>query len=77
MTKRTRVVVGPAKGGGWDVNGPRGVQHFGTKAPAIDHGRDLAKGVDGNSQLVIKGGDGKIQTEHTYPRSSDPRKYPG
>jgi hypothetical protein len=75
---RTKVTVGPAKGkDGWDVSTPTGVQHHATKQPAVDQGRQIAKAVPGNSQLIIKGENGKIQTEHTYPRSSDPRKTPG
>lgn len=50
------------------------------KQEAIDKGRELAilsaeRG--SKSQLVIKGLDGKIQKEYTYPRSSDPRRHKG
>ena len=38
-------------------------------------GGNIAKAVPGNSQLVVKKADGKIQLEHTYPRSSDPKRY--
>ena len=76
MAQRQKVVVQPTKGGpGWDVGTPGGVRHFDTKAPAVETGREVAKGIPTPSQLVIKKDDGKIQTEHTYQK--DPRKYKG
>ncbi len=77
MAPRVKVTVQPHKGGGWDVVTPTGVKHHQTKDPALDQGRQIAKAVPAPSQLIVKGQDGKIQTEHTYPRSSDPKKYPG
>ena len=78
MATRSKVVVQPAKGGdGWNVQTPKGVIHHDTKQPAVDQARGIARNLPGNSQLVIKGENGRIQTEHTYPRSSDPVKTKG
>lgn len=75
MVARTKVTVQPGKKGGWDVVTPTGSKHHETKAPAVEQGRQLAKAITAPSQLVIKGSDGKIQTEHTY--QADPKKYKG
>ena len=76
MAKREKVVVQPAKGGaGWDVLTPTGTKHHTTKAPAVEQGRQVAKAIPAPSQLVIKGENGRIQTEHTY--QNDPEKYRG
>jgi hypothetical protein len=47
-----------------------------TKTVAVEEGRHLAKGKQ-PSQLRVFNKNGRIQTEHTYPRSSDPRRYKG
>lgn len=76
MAKREKVVVQPTKGGkGWDFVTAKGTVHHETKAPAVDQGRQIAKSIPTPSQLVIKGENGKIQTEHTYQQ--EPKKYPG
>ncbi len=76
MVARKKVVVQPAKGGpGWDVVTSTGKKHFDTKQPAVDAGRQTAKGSADPSQLVIKKADGRIQTEHTY--QNDPRRHKG
>lgn len=76
MNKRVKVTVQPTKGGnGWDVVSPAGTVHHETKAPAVTQGRQVAKAVPSLSQLVIKGENGRIQTEHTY--GADPEKYRG
>jgi hypothetical protein len=46
------------------------------KADLVSLGRLIARGSQ-PSQLRIKGRNGRIQTEHTYPRSSDPRRFKG
>lgn len=46
-----------------------------TKKEAVDAARKVAK--TKLSQLVIYLKNGRIQTEHTYPRSSDPRRSKG
>ena len=76
MVARKKVVVQPTKGGpGWDVVTPTGTTHYVTKQPAVDQGRRVAKGIPTPSQLVIKGQNGRIQTEHTY--QDDPKRYKG
>lgn len=47
-----------------------------TKAHAVAAGRRFAYELE-PSQLVIRGKNGRIQTEHTYPRSSDPKRRKG
>jgi hypothetical protein len=77
MVKRTVVTVGPAKGGdGWNVSGGAGgPKKVDNKLDAVQLGRKLATSAPGKSQLIVKKADGKIQLEHTYPRSSDPKRY--
>lgn len=76
MVARQKVVVQPTKGGeGWDVVTPYGTVHHNTKQPAIDQAREAARSIPAPSQLIIKGQDGRIQTEHTY--QGDPEKYKG
>ncbi len=45
-----------------------------TKKEAVSLGRDMARRMQ-NSQLLVHGRDGKIQTEFTY--GDDPRRSPG
>lgn len=47
-----------------------------TKADLVKHAAHLAKDCQ-PSQLVIKGKNGRIQSERTYPRSSDPKRRKG
>lgn len=75
MTKRTQISVSPSKNGGWDLKkSNETLSHHRNKDTAIERGRALGNKTD-NSQLLIKGKDGRIQTEHTY--GNDPKKYPG
>jgi hypothetical protein len=53
---------------------------FENKLEATTHGRVTCRSIGslgGRAQLVIRGKNGRIQTEHTYPRSSDPRRSKG
>lgn len=50
---------------------------FVTKRKAVETGKWLAKSLNRPVQLMIHRKDGTFQTEHTYPRSSDPRRYKG
>lgn len=73
--KREKFTVQPSRQGGWDLQDSGGGKTpFNTKADAVERGRELARGSKSPSQLIIKKGDGTIQTEHTYQK--DPRKYP-
>lgn len=46
------------------------------KADAIVRARELAEKAR-LGQVRVKNGEGKIEKEWTYPRSSDPRRTPG
>lgn len=74
MAKRTQYEVKPSKSGGWDGtrNGQR-VAHQETKAPVVEKIRREARN-EGNSQVKIKGGDGRIQEERTYGKDPYPPK---
>ena len=79
---RIRYEVAPAKGGrGWTVSRAGSVvEFFCTKASAMDVAIEEARGEAGHGQptsLRIKGRDGRVQEERTYPRSSDPRRHHG
>jgi hypothetical protein len=52
----------------------RASKTFETKQDGLDYSRRYVR-EQGNSQLVIKKADGKIQTEHTY--EDDPYPPPG
>lgn len=72
MPKRKVYDVSPSEKG-WNVKARganRASNHFDNKADAVQRGRDLAKGQEG--QLVIRKQDGTIQEERTY--GNDP--YP-
>lgn len=84
MGRRKRAVyqVLPPLGGaryGWRVVVNRtGFWTRGTKAEAVELGREKAKLVradGGLAQLVVHGRDGRIQYEHTY--GDDPRRRQG
>lgn len=76
MTKRTKYVVAPSPGKqpGWDTtkDGQK-VGHHEKKADAVGDAADKARR-QGNSQLVIKKEDGKIQEERTYGNDPYPPK---
>ena len=46
------------------------------KTKCVSEGKLIAK-VNQPSQLIVRGKEGRIQYEHTYPRSSDPRRHKG
>lgn len=74
--------VAPSKAGtGWTVSRDgKVVERFCTKATAVDVAIEEARGEAGHGQptsLRIKGRNGRVQEERTYPRSSDPRRTPG
>ena len=83
MTARIyyEVVPAPDPDSGWNVT--RDGHTVGwepTKEEAVDVATDAARteAVEGQPTSVrIKKLDGRIQEERTYPRSSDPRRYPG
>ena len=78
MPRRTRYTVDrDNKSGEW--RGKRGsdeITRGPTKQPVVKRTIAAAKR-DEKSHVVIKGRDGKIQQERTYPRSGDPRKSKG
>ncbi len=78
MAQRQQFIVQTnSKRGGWDLTKPgaaRAVAHFDTKAEAVEAGREKARAAE-PGQLIIKGQNGRIQTEHTY--GNDPERYPG
>jgi uncharacterized protein DUF2188 len=79
MAKRTVITVGPSKTGGWNVQAQGRLwppSAADTKAEALRIGIEIAKAHQPSS-LRIKGRNGRIQEERTYPRSSDPRRTPG
>lgn len=62
MPQKTSYHVVPNPNGGWDVKkggAQRASDHFETKQPAIDRGRDLSRKAGG--EFRIHGQDGKIQ----------------
>lgn len=72
--KRSIFTVTPCDGG-WEVRGPFSEAWFSLlKKNAVKQGRIIARGRQ-PSQLVIKGRNGRIQTEHTY--GNDPERYKG
>jgi len=79
--KRTRKVytVGTDPKGGWrgEVRGStRAVAKGANKAEVVRRTIEVAKKQPG-AQVRIKGKNGRIQQERTYPRSSDPRRTRG
>lgn len=61
----------------WEIwEGDNLLEEHRTKDPAVMIGRIYAKDAE-PSQLVIKGKNGRIQSERTYPRSSDPKRHKG
>jgi hypothetical protein len=62
----------------WELTdeGKSVVKRFKTKEEAMKGGV-LSKAVKGKGSVRIRGLDGKIQEERTYPRSADPRGSKG
>ena len=76
MAKRKTYHVTQNDAGGWDVKGEgasRASSSSGTKAEAVERGRQLARNQP-LGQLIIHRGDGVIQTEHTYGKDPYPPK---
>lgn len=70
------VMVGPHKGGGWEVKksgNSRASAVTEKKQDAVDRGRELAKGE--KSELIIKNQDGKIHQKDS--EGHDPRNRKG
>ena len=62
--------------GGWDAkrqNAERASKHFGTKADAMEWGRELAK--KEGLELIPHGMDGKIQNPNSYGNDPFPPRY--
>lgn len=77
MSERKRVWVSPDGQGGWDVKtqgAQRAAANYEDKPDAVNRAKDIARSAP-LGQVIIKGEDGKIQTEHTYGK--DPRRSPG
>jgi hypothetical protein len=76
MPARQRITVSPAKGGdGWTLNISGGAEtRFPTKTEAVRAGASEGRH-NGHSQLIIKGRNGRIQSERTYGK--DPRRTKG
>jgi hypothetical protein len=80
--KRTRITVRwNKKESNWQVAiGGRWTYNAWLKKGAIAYAREAAQDLSGPSnhaQVVVFKKDGKIQTEWTYPRSSDPARTKG
>jgi Uncharacterized protein conserved in bacteria (DUF2188) len=76
MPTRQRITVAPAKArDGWTVSVARGnATTFKTKDQAVRAGASQGR-QNGHAQLIIKGRDGRIQSERTY--GADPRRTKG
>lgn len=74
-------VLPSTSGRGWVVTRAGSVIDWApTKALALDVALEEARGEAVHGQatsLRIKGRNGRVQEERTYPRSSDPRRTPG
>lgn len=73
MNKNYHVVSNPE--GGWDVKregADRSSNHFDTKAPAMDRGRDLAQ--KSGVELVEHLRDGTIKDSDSYGNDPNPPK---
>jgi len=76
MAKRTTYHVTQRPDGQWQTKaegGSRASAVTGTKAQAVDRGRELAK-AQPLGQVVIHKSNGQIQTEHTYGKDPHPPK---
>ncbi len=65
--------------GGWRgkaKDSPRAVAKSDNKAEVVKRTIEVAK-KQPQAQVRIKGRNGRIQEERTYPRSSDPKRTPG
>ena len=78
---RIRVEVAPVKAGGWTVKAAGELKfEFNRKSDAVSAGARWCRSEAAAGKLLtlkIKGRDGKIRDERTYPRSSDPKRSRG
>ena len=74
MPKRLRLTVTPNKGEGWTVSGGEQARTYRTKQEAVRQAAATGR-ANGYAQVVIKGRDGRIQSERTY--GADPRRSKG
>lgn len=76
MPARQRLMVSPAQGkGGWTLSiDGTGQNTYRTKDEAVKAGASKGR-KNGHAQLVIKGRNGRIQSERTY--GADPRRSKG
>jgi Uncharacterized protein conserved in bacteria (DUF2188) len=75
MPARQRITVAPAKGEGWMLSmGGGNAKTFRTKEEAVRAGASQGR-QNGHAQLIIKGRNGRIQSERTY--GADPRRTKG
>lgn len=75
MADRVKYDVSHRPDGSWQVKkqgAERASAVFDRKADAIERGRELARSKQG--QLIIRGADGRIQTERTYSHDPFPPK---
>jgi hypothetical protein len=74
MPRRLRLTVSANKGQGWSVSGGGQARTFRTKEEAVRQAAAAGR-ASGHAQVVIKGRDGRIQSERTY--GADPRRTKG
>jgi hypothetical protein len=67
-----RLTVAPSKGPGWIVSGGAQPKTYRTKQEAVRQAAAAGR-TSGNAKVVIKGQDGRIQSERTYSR---PAQHP-
>ncbi|HET7655745.1 MAG TPA: DUF2188 domain-containing protein [Luteimonas sp.] len=84
MSKLTLMEVAPQRGNStcpWKVTlAGKTMEAFATKQKAVAAAVGVAQGMglpEAPVSLKIKGRDGKVQEERTYPRSADPERTPG
>ncbi len=74
MPRKEHHIV-PNPGGGWDVkreNAERASGHYRTKAEAEAAGRAMS--INGNTELIIHGQDGRIQRSDSHGNDPCPPK---
>ncbi|EHQ88277.1 DUF2188 domain-containing protein [Desulfosporosinus youngiae] len=67
--------VSPRGNGKWGVHGEgneRDTKQFENKKDAIDYGKAIAK--NQGSELIIQGGNGRIQSKDSYGKDPNPPK---
>ena len=75
MAEKKDYHVVPKREGGWDVKregAERASGHFGTKADAMERGRELAR--SNRTELVEHSRDGRIRDSDSYGRDPNPPK---